>query len=115
MPLKSQFGGGSGNPPPATPVFELTVEGQPAKIAGIGIKRRVVYAPLVRRDLRVATEFYLRLALPISLPPATPRVEVRVPSPADGKSPVTLATTFDPRRISPAIHVNQEGYVPSLP
>ena len=72
--LKNLAGARSNTPPPAAPVFEVTVGGQPVKAAAVGMKRRVIYAPLARRDLRVATQFYLRLAAPIDPPAATPIV-----------------------------------------
>jgi hypothetical protein len=49
-----------------------------------------------------------------SLPPAL-IVEVRIPGDAPGQAAISVTATFDPRRTNPAIHVNQEGYVPSLP
>ena len=107
----------SGRSPIASPAFEVTVGGQPVKVLAVGIKRRVLYAPLARRDLRVATQFYLQLAAPLPSEPkaAASKVEVRAPQGALEKVPITVAATLDPRRPSPAIHVNQEGYVPSLP
>jgi hypothetical protein len=97
-------------PPPAPPAVEVTVGGRAVAVEAVGIKRRVAYAPLARRDLRVATEYYLRLSEPIG-PDGSPRVEIR-----EAGRPVLLASAaWDPRRYSPAIHVNQEGYVPSLP
>ncbi len=113
--LKNLFGGRAGLPPPATPVFEVTVGGSPVKVAAMGMKRRVLHAPLARRDLRVATQFYLRLAVPIVASETAAMVEVRVPNPANLKSPRRVTALFDPRRTSPVIHVNQEGYGPSLP
>jgi hypothetical protein len=96
--------------------FTVTVDGLPVKVLAVGTMRRVIYAPLAQRDLRVATHFYLRLAAPIgSLASAVPVVEVRMPDAIAGKPPFTLTAKCDPLRTNPAIHVNQEGYVPSLP
>ena len=159
--LKNLAGARSATPPLTAPVFEVTVGGRPVKAAVVGMKRRVIYAPLARRDLRVATQFYLRLAAPLDstaatptvasqfsdmggtpmprlpavaglpagaggtgVPPvglpktelsAAPLVEVRRPGDAPGQAAISVSATFDPRRTNPAIHVNQEGYVPSLP
>jgi hypothetical protein len=147
--LKDLAGARSDTAPPATPVFEVTVGGKPVKAATVGMKRRVIYAPLARRDLRVATQFYLRLATPLDSPATTPVVAspssdmggtpmprgtgvppvglqktelspapivaVRLPPGAPGQAAISVSATFDPRRTNPAIHVNQEGYVPSLP
>lgn len=113
--LKNLFGGRAGLAPPATPVFSTTVGGHPVKVVAMGMKRRVLHAPLARRDLRVATQCYLRLAVPIVAAETAAMVEVRVPNPANLKSPRRVTALFDPRRTSPVIHVNQEGYGPSLP
>lgn len=47
---------------PALPAFQVTVDGQSVQVAAVGAKRRVAYAPLRRRDLRIATQYYIRLA-----------------------------------------------------
>ena len=97
-------------PPPASD-FTVTVAGRPVAITAVGLKRRVAYAPVAKRDLRVATHYYLRLAAPItaSTDTSAPAISVR-------SSPlITTTATFDPLRLNPAIHINQEGYVPTLP
>jgi hypothetical protein len=101
--------------PPQTPDFQVTVSGHAVKIESVGTKRRVVYAPLARRDLRIATEFYIRLADAIDLQGESQIVEVREPTGPTSDPPVAARAACDPNRYSPAIHVNQEGYVPSLP
>ncbi len=53
--------------PPDAPFFRVTVAGRPVAVASVGAKRRVIYAPLARRDLRIATEFYIRVAGAIDL------------------------------------------------
>jgi hypothetical protein len=96
--------------------FTVTASGVPLKVSAIGMKRRVIYAPLARRDLRVATQFYLHLAQPLGDPAGQAEtVELRVANTELGQPPVILTAAFDPLRTSPAIHVNQEGYVPALP
>ena len=101
--------------PPQLPAFLVTVAGQAVQVAAVGAKRRVAYAPLARRDLRIATQYYIRIADPIDLREASQVVEVRDPSGAPGAPPIAASAACDPLRYSPAIHVNQEGYVPSLP
>jgi hypothetical protein len=102
-------------PPPALPSIQVTVAGRPAQVETAGAKRRVVYAPLARRDLRVATQFYLRLNEPIAFTGPPRNVEVRGPADASGSPAFLASAACDPLRENPAIHVNQEGYVPSLP
>jgi hypothetical protein len=118
-------------------------------VQAVGFKRRVLYAPLRPRDLRIGNHLYLELASPVA---DDQLVEVKVPDallwPAkarlatqpttnsppqrtaaadaqtDNQSPSTnhpspIPTPFTARasssRWSPAIHVNQVGYVPAWP
>jgi len=101
--------------PPAAQDFQVTVAGRPAEVAAIGAKRRVIYAPLARSDLRIATQYYIRVARAIDLNDVSKVVEVRGPAGGSGRPPVAATAACDPERYNPAIHVNQEGYVPSLP
>jgi hypothetical protein len=100
---------------PVLPAFQVTVGGQAVVVASVGAKRRVAYAPLKRHDLRIATQYYIRLEDPVDLRDASQIVEVRDATGGPANSPVAASAPCDPQRYSPAIHVNQEGYVPSLP
>jgi hypothetical protein len=81
----------------------------------MAFKRRPLYAPLVQPDLRIENSLFLKLAISIG---DTDTVEVKT----SGTSPLWPASlTFkaegSPSRYlqySPAIHVNQEGYVSTL-
>lgn len=97
--------------PPAD--FRVTVGDEPVAVTKIGYKRRVLYAPLLRRDLRVETDIYLVLASPLTSAVARD-VTVACTSAAWPKDLEADAST-DPQRYSPAIHVNQEGYAPAMP
>ena len=97
--------------PPNLSSLKVIVNGQTNTVTGIGFKRRPIYAPLVPWDLRIGNQLYLQL-------------NNRIPDGAtvhvinDGTLwPTTMqfAATADPLRFSPAIHVNQEGYLPSYP
>jgi hypothetical protein len=97
---------------PGAEQLVVSANGQKQEITAVGYKRRVVYAPLKKRDLRIGNHLYLQLAKPLA--PAD-QVEVRNP---DGKlwpSTTRFAARFDPLRWSPAIHVNQTGYEPTFP
>jgi hypothetical protein len=96
--------------------LEVTVDGKPAAVEARGWKRRAAYAPIAHRDLRVATELYLRLANPIGESAVALTVSVRDSSGAPGGAMAgkPLEARMDPLRLSSAIHVNQEGYVPTL-
>jgi hypothetical protein len=97
---------------PALTEFVVTVDGVPAVVQSIGFKRRPLYAPLVQRDLRIDNCLYLQLATPVA---ANQTVRVLNPSGLLWPSATQFVEVANPLRYSPAIHVNQEGYVPSLP
>ncbi len=78
----------------------------------VGFKRRVLYAPLARRDLRIGNHLYLQLNGAIS---GGQTVEVKNPSSKLWPVNLRFTTTMDSLRYSPAVHVNQVGYVPALP
>lgn len=77
-------------------------------VAQVGFKRRVLYAPLKQRDLRIANYLYLALEHPI---PDNASVEIKDP---DGKlwpAKRRFLARNDPSRWSPVLHVNQTGYL----
>ena len=61
---------------PDTKQFAVTADSKPIQVAKVGFKRRVLYAPLKKRDLRIANYIYLQLASPI---PENGAVEVLNP------------------------------------
>jgi hypothetical protein len=88
--------------------FGVTAQGGRIEVKSVGFKRRVVYAPFKARDLRIGNYLYLKLTAPI---PNEGAVEVKNP---DGKLWGTdrhFAATNSSTRLSPAIHVNQTGYL----
>jgi hypothetical protein len=89
----------------------VTAMGLTVDVAAVGSRRRVAYAPLGHRDLRIATVWFIRVAAAIDLSDASRTVEIR----ELGGGHAGAAVSCDPDRTSPVIHVNQEGYVPSLP
>jgi hypothetical protein len=97
---------------PAPSKFTVLVGGKAVTVSSVGFKRRVAYAPLVNYDLRIENSLYLQLASPIS---GEQLVQVTNPDKTLWDSTKTFSALSEARRYSPAIHVNQEGYVPSLP
>ncbi len=93
--------------------FFVTAAGKGQAIAEAGFRRRPVYAPLKQRDLRIGNYVYLRLAE--ALPPGAP-IEVSYRQTGGEKIEWLAGEPFrgtaEPRRLSPAIHVNQVGYLP---
>jgi hypothetical protein len=92
--------------------FNVSVGGQPASVQTVGFKRRPLYAPLKTRDLRIASTLYLQLAAPI---PDGQAVEVTNPSGLLWPPSTQFTSVTDPLRFSPAIHVNEVGYMPTYP
>lgn len=89
--------------------FRVTADGREVKVTATGFRRRVLYAPLKPRDLRIGNCLTLRLATPI---PENAVVEVK----GADNTLLLPSTRFVARanrlRLSPAIHVNQVGYIP---
>ncbi|HVS52348.1 MAG TPA: glycoside hydrolase family 9 protein, partial [Opitutaceae bacterium] len=97
---------------PVVSQFAVTVGGAPATVVGLGFKRRPIYAPDRHRDLRIENDLYLQLAAPIA---DGQSVSVTNPGALIFPGSESYSATADPLRFSPAIHVNEEGYVPGLP
>lgn len=89
--------------------FTTTVNGQPVTVTAVGFKRRPLYAPFASNDLRIDNSLYLLLANPV---PEGQPVEVTNPSGSLWNSAMKFIAVANPMRHSPAIHVNQEGYMP---
>src|SRR5882762_7061017 len=51
---------------PAASALSVTANGQPVAVSAVGFKRRPLYAPLVRYDLRIESSLYLQLAQPVT-------------------------------------------------
>ena len=97
---------------PETNKLVVSANGRAVPIQRIGFKRRVLYAPLRQRDLRIGNYLYLQLAQAITRP-----LQVVVQNPQHDLWPATcqFAVTNDPMRWSPVLHVNQTGYLPDFP
>src|SRR5947208_16288486 len=98
--------------PPSPQDLLVKVGAQPVPIQLVGFKRRVAYAPLKQRDLRIGNCLYLQLAAPIA---DGQTVQVQSVTAASWPTNSQFVATMDPLRLSPAIHVNQVGYGPSFP
>lgn len=97
--------------PPDMSSIKVIVDGQTNNVSGVGFKRRPLYAPQVTWDLRIANDLYLQLARPIADNQSIQVVNDGTLWPTN----MSFALTVDPLRYSPAIHVNQEGYLPEYP
>lgn len=95
---------------PPLNAFAVTANGQSIGVTTVGFKRRPFYAPLVGYDLRIDNSLYLRLSSPVS---DNQQVEVKNPDGSLWAGNIQFAAKVDPLRYSPAIHVNQEGYMPN--
>jgi hypothetical protein len=97
---------------PGAKEFSVLVDGQGNAIKSVGFKRRVLYAPLKKYDLRIGNYLYLQLATPIA---DGQSVTVLNPDKKLWPAETHFAAKADPSRWSPAIHVNEVGYLPALP
>src|SRR2546428_5946585 len=95
---------------PSTRSFAVTANGKSVSVKSVYFKRRPLYAPYTPRDLRIENSLYLLLAAPVA---DTQVVEVKNPNGKLWPASMIFRTTVDPLRYSPAIHVNQEGYIPT--
>ncbi len=97
---------------PATSQLSVVVGGREVAVTAVGFKRRVAYAPLVNYDLRIENSLYLQLSSAIA---DDEFVQVTNPDGSLWAAAQKFSALTEARRYSPAIHVNQEGYVPALP
>ena len=91
--------------------IDVKAGGDTVQVKAVGFRRRVLYAPLKKRDLRIGNYLYLQLARPID---ENKHVEVNSPSGTLWPVELHFSAAADPRRWSPAIHVNQVGYLPDV-
>ena len=96
--------------PPSPSDFEIRVDGQPVAVNAVGFRRRPLYAPFKKRDLRIGNYLYLVLATPVS---DGSTVQVTNPDHTVWGTNVPSSVVADPRRWSPAIHASQVGYLPN--
>jgi hypothetical protein len=92
--------------------FAVSANGHPFQVKQTGFKRRVLYAPLRERDLRIGNYLYLELAEAIG---ENEVVEVQNPGNDLWPASVQFRATNSPARWSPVLHVNQTGYLPDYP
>lgn len=97
--------------PPVMRSIKVIVSGQTNVVTTFGFKRRPVYAPLLNWDLRIGNRLYLQLTSPISQGATVQVINDGTLWPTN----MSFTAVADPLRFNPAIHVNQEGYLPAYP
>ena len=97
--------------PPNTSSIRVIIDGQTNTATVAGFKRRPIYAPQATWDLRIGNYLYLQLSTPVSNGQSVRVINNGSLWPTN----MPFVATADPLRYSPAIHVNQEGYLPSYP
>ena len=97
---------------PQTNDLVVTVGGQRVPVSAVGFKRRVRYAPLAKRDLRIGNYLYLQLARALN---PNDVVEVTNPNLKLWDRRMIFKATAEPYRYSPVVHANQVAYTPSFP
>lgn len=94
---------------PSTGIFSVSVNSQNIAVTGVGFKRRPLYAPMAGPDLRIENSLYLQLASSMA---DNQTVTVNDTDGSLWAANAPISGTSNPLRFSPAIHVNQEGYMP---
>lgn len=97
--------------PPDFSSIRVIVNGQVRNVTGVGFKRRPFYAPQAVWDLRIANQLYLQLNNPIAEGQSVQVTNNGTVWPTN----MQFNATADRLRYNPAIHVNQEGYLPTYP
>lgn len=97
---------------PSADEFVVKSGGRTDAIEQVGIRRRPLFAAQKRRDLRVGSYLYLRVRDPVL---EGEHVEVLNPNGRLWSKQIQFTAKADAMRWSPAIHVNQEGYLPAFP
>ena len=97
--------------PPDMSSIRVIVNGQTNSVTGVGFKRRPFYAPQAEWDLRIGNYLYLQLSSPMADHQSVQVINDGTVWPTN----MAFVAVTDPLRPSPAIHVNQEGYLPAFP
>src|SRR6266404_3470507 len=97
---------------PSVSEFKVSAGDKIIPVKAVGFKRRVLFAPLKHRDLRIGNYLYLRLASALS-----EQQDVSVKNPSHKLWPATIqfSSKNEPLRRNPGLHVNQTGYLPTGP
>jgi hypothetical protein len=90
---------------------KVIVNGLTNPVTSVGFKRRPLYAPLLNWDLRIGNHLYLQLSNSIAAGASVQVINNGTLWPTN----MAFTTVADPLRFNPAIHVNQEGYLPAYP
>jgi hypothetical protein len=98
--------------PPDISKIKVIVNGQTNNPIGLGFKRRPLYAPLLYWDLRIGNQLYLQLSNRI---PDGASVQVINNDATLWPASMQFTAAANPLRYNPAIHINQEGYLPTYP
>lgn len=90
--------------------IEVKYDGRTLQVMSIGFKRRVLYAPIANRDVRIGNYLYLELNEPTFM---GSEISVSSRHGRDWCREKVFVTTFNQYRNSPVIHANQVGYLPN--
>ena len=96
---------------PDRATIAVSTGGRRIAVERTGLRRRVLYAPLRRDDLRLGTSVLLALAEPLA---EGATVEVALPG-VVGVQASRWTTRLDASRLGPALHASLVGYLPDRP
>jgi Glycosyl hydrolase family 9/Cellulase N-terminal ig-like domain len=97
---------------PDATTYQVSVDGQPVTATIGGFRRRPLYAPIAKRDLRIDNRIFITLPTPVS---EGSQVTLTTSGWETAGSTKTYSTTLSSSRRSPVVHVNQEGYATTYP
>ena len=97
---------------PAISQFAVRIGNENVPVKAVGFRRRVAYAPLRVRDLRIGNSIFLTVERPVKDGEV---VEVKNPSRELWPESKKFVGKMDPARWSDAIHVNQVAYETTWP
>lgn len=109
-PIQWNFVGSNFEPAlPGVEAFQVRAGARAIPVVRVGFKRRPLYAPLRKRDLRIGNQIYLELGAAVA-----ESETVSVQNPAGNLWPAgqNWEAVVSARRNNPALHVNQIGYMP---
>ncbi len=96
---------------PGPTQFQVSVDGTSATVQGVGFKKHPIYSEFHGSDTRVEKTLYLKLSSAITGTPNSTSVEVTDSPQGSLWQNMRFVAPFSSMRYSPAIHINQDGYL----
>jgi hypothetical protein len=103
-----------GGSPPGTSMYQVSVGGSGQTVASVSFKRRPLYQSYTDpSDTRIENSIYLTLTISLGDNAVVQVQKAGSWTAADWPADFQFISHSDPLRYGPAIHVNQDGYLPN--